>query len=155
MILHSISCGALAFLAIASAAQPQEPWEDRVGFYEFTAIEWRAPHFTLGNAVELVDTLSDDLIEKALEQSASNGSVYQEAPFAYETQEGHVIIQLDNNPEGGYYPVDFFYGTIQSLILLLRKFIREWEDVGWVPTFDIRFQETSWGGDWRGSVTQL
>lgn len=151
MIAHSIFCGFFAFLAIASAARPQEPWEDWVGNYEFTALEWRAPYFTLGNAIELVDELSTDLIDKALEHSAANDSVYHRVPLAFETQEGHVILQL----ESYFDPIDFFYGTIRSLILVLRKFIREWEDVGWVPTFDITFEETLWGWNWRGNVTQL
>lgn len=153
MILHDILYLIVTFTTIANAVPQTDSWEDVTGNYFLTASNWHGPYFYHQLAIDLVDKLSNELVDSALNNSAAKDTVYRESPFITETTD--VKIQLAN-PERALFPSGFRYGSIQSLVLLLREFVYEWreeEGGGWVPQFDIRLTETVTGWDWWGNVS--
>lgn len=99
-------------------------------------------HPPLRTALELPDLLCNVLIYKTTGDRAYRTDPFSPLPYRERTYEW-VQSFLESSVGATY--ID--YADFRDLVDALKTTAWLWQDVGWVPTFDVRFLRPMWGGD--------
>ena len=135
--------------------RPADPFEYIHFPYYLTAFNYHEPYMYIGEAVEYVNRLSDDLVGRCL--SIGDSCAWERVVLPYDKKLANKVrLVMDYGSEKMM--VDIPYASWTYLIVALRTFVLQWQDPGWVPSFEIILMHyhDDWKDEnhWRGRSHQ-